>query len=152
MSTETVPGLFVYGSLTFAEVLGLVLGRVPAHRPARAVGWRAAALRDRPFPGLVAAGEPGSDRPGPGGAQAVGAVTGLLLTDLTERERAAADAFEGPMYTLAPIGLDDGTPAVTYACTDRSLVLPYDWDALRFRGELPSYLERCRDWLAARGG
>jgi hypothetical protein len=130
------PGLFVYGSLTFAEVLDVLLGRVPRHRPASADGWRVAALLDRPFPGLVA-----------GQATA----TGLLLTDLTEDEAVVIDAFEGPMYDKPHIGLTDGTTALAYVCVDESLVLARDWDRAAFgTHELPDYLRRCRQWRASR--
>jgi gamma-glutamylcyclotransferase (GGCT)/AIG2-like uncharacterized protein YtfP len=130
------PPLFVYGSLVVADVLEAVLGRVPEHRPARVTGWRAAALRARPFPGLVPAD---------------GAVRGLLLTDLSATERDVLDAFEGPMYERRELTLDDGATAVAYVCVDELLVLPGDWDVERFRrDDLPAYLERCARWLATR--
>lgn len=129
-----ISGLFVYGSLTFPEVLDAVLGRVPRSRRAQAEGWRAAALRERPFPGLVAADAPAT-------------VGGLLLTDLTGEESAMADAFEGPMYSKVAIGLDDGTRALTYVCVDDSLALAHDWDRAAFQErELERYLDRCAAW------
>lgn len=133
----TAAGLFVYGSLTFVEVLDVLLDRVPRHRPARADGWRAAALLDRPFPGLVAA--PGS-------------ASGVLLTDLTPREQEILDAFEGPMYDRRLIGLADGTSALAYVCVNESLVLAENWDRAAFgTRELPAYLRRCRQWRTDRG-
>jgi gamma-glutamylcyclotransferase (GGCT)/AIG2-like uncharacterized protein YtfP len=130
------PPLFVYGSLVVADVLDAVLGRVPQHRRARVTGWRAAALRERPFPGLVSA---------------EGAVDGIVLTDLTGAERELLDAFEGPMYARRELTLDDGTTAVAYVCVDELLVLADDWDIERFRrDDLPAYLERCARWLATR--
>ena len=134
MPAET-HGLFVYGSLTVAEVLEAVFGRVPAHRRARAIGWRTAALRDRPFPGLVPAQQ---------------TVHGLVLMDLTPGDWDTVDSFEGPMYALVPLDLEDGTAALTYACTQASLVLPQDWQVTQLLEELPSYLERCRSWQASR--
>jgi Gamma-glutamyl cyclotransferase, AIG2-like len=48
------PGaLFAYGTLTFTDVLVALLGRVPAHAPASAPGWRVAALHGRLYPVLV---------------------------------------------------------------------------------------------------
>ena len=47
--------LFVYGTLMFPEVLEVLLGRTPEMAPAALDGWRAAALADRVYPGLVAA-------------------------------------------------------------------------------------------------
>ena len=47
--------LFAYGTLQFTEILGVLLGRLPEHRPGAAPGWRAAALAGRVYPGLVRA-------------------------------------------------------------------------------------------------
>ena len=130
------PPLFVYGTLTVDEVLMALLGRMPASRPEAAAGWRAAALRDLPYPGLVPAD---------------GVVRGRLLTDLTPAERALLDAFEGPWYERQPLALADGTAAIAYAWIDAPTALEEDWDGARFRrDELPAYLQRCAAWLASR--
>jgi gamma-glutamylcyclotransferase (GGCT)/AIG2-like uncharacterized protein YtfP len=135
---STAPPLFVYGSLIVTDVLEAVLGRVPAHRPAHVAGWRRAALRERPFPGLV----PGA-----------GSVDGIVLTDLTARERDLLDAFEGPMYERRDIALTDGTTALAYVCVDELLVLGDDWDVERFRrDDLPAFLEMCAAWSAGGPG
>ncbi|MCX4823169.1 gamma-glutamylcyclotransferase [Streptomyces sp. NBC_01142] len=132
--TERQDSLFVYGSLTFTEVLDAVLGRVPEHRPAAAAGWRAAPLHDRPFPGLVR-----GDR----------AVAGLVLSGLSEQEWQLADDFEGPFYDLVPVALVAGGTASAYVCATDELVLPGDWDRGRFGArELPAYLERCAAFRA----
>jgi gamma-glutamyl AIG2-like cyclotransferase len=128
--------LFVYGSLSFAEVQQVLLGRLPGSRPAAVTGWRNAALRDRAFPGLVA--QPG------------GRVTGSLLTDLTPAERALLDAYEGPMYEARALPLADGGLGLTYVCVDASLVLHHDWDRDHFgRYLLQDYLTGVTRWLAA---
>ncbi|MGC5342629.1 gamma-glutamylcyclotransferase family protein [Streptomyces sp. DT24] len=126
--------LFVYGSLTFPEVLRAVLGRVPEHRPASAAGWRAAALRDRPFPGLV---------------RGDGVVTGLVLSAMTEREWRTADDFEGPFYDLVTLALVPGGFASAYVCATDGPVLPADWDRDRFAAEeMDAYLQRCAAFRA----
>lgn len=129
--------LFVYGSLTFREVLEIVLGRVPATVPATATGWRVAALRDRPFPALE---------------RADGTVSGLVLTDLTADEWRAVDAFEAPAYDLVMVRLDGGGTAWTYlgGDSDDSLVaVSDDWDRTWFAtGQLGHYLRRCLTWRA----
>jgi len=124
--------LFAYGSLTFPEVLEVLLGRVPAAVPATAPGWRIAALRDRPFPVLV----PGA-----------GVAVGVLLTDLTSTEWRIVDAFEARSYELREIDLDVGRGGayVAGARADADWgVLPRDWAREAF--DLPSYLQRCSDW------
>jgi gamma-glutamylcyclotransferase (GGCT)/AIG2-like uncharacterized protein YtfP len=137
-AADPPPALFAYGSLTVPDVLRAVLGRVPEHRPARVTGWRAAALRGRTYPGLVAGD---------------GVVAGVVLTDLTEDERATLDAFEGPAYALTPVELDDGAPAVAYAWLDAAEVLAEAWDVERFRrDDLPAFLEMCAAWSAGGPG
>jgi gamma-glutamylcyclotransferase (GGCT)/AIG2-like uncharacterized protein YtfP len=130
------PPLFVYGTLTVDEVLRALVGRVPARRPAQVAGWRAAALRDRPFPGLVPAD---------------GVVRGFVLTDLTDAERDLFDAFEGTAYERRPLELTDGTTAAAYVWRDQLCALADHWDVERFRrDDLPAYLDRCAGWLATR--
>lgn len=115
---STPPPLFVYGTLMFGDVLDALLDRVPASSPAQLPGWRAAALRGLPFPGLVEA--PGST------------VTGRLLGDLTAAERQVVHEFEGDLYDLRPVVLEDGRAAATYVWRDSALVLPHDWDPAHF--------------------
>ena len=75
---------FVYGSLLAPEVLRSLLGRVPAHRPARLAGHERHALAGRPYPGVV--------------PRAGAAVRGLLLEGLSVEEEAIFDEFEGDEY------------------------------------------------------
>ncbi|MGW4215175.1 gamma-glutamylcyclotransferase family protein [Lentzea sp. NPDC004789] len=124
--------LFVYGSLTFREVLKILLGRVPELTDAKAPGWRVAALRDRPFPVLV---------PGAGTAK------GVLVSGLTTTEWRILDAFEAPSYELRELALDVGRgwAYVAGARADAEWgVLPRDWERSTF--DLCSYLERCAEW------
>jgi hypothetical protein len=133
--------LFVYGSLTFPAVLAALLGRVPHRTPGAATGWRAAALRDRLFPGMVPAAGDGPPE----------VVAGQVLAGLTTAEWAILDDFEGPLYDLRRLRLDDGTTAHAYVCTAATLVLDAGWDRAAFADRhLDSYLTMCSGWLARR--
>ena len=127
--------LFAYGSLTFPEVLDAVLGRIPKHRLASVAGWRAAALRDRPFPVLV----PGS-----------GSVRGMVLTGLDSTEWRIVDAFEAPSYDLRRLAIDGGGYTWSYvagAAATEWGVLESAWDRDGFAAhDLPDYLARCTAW------
>lgn len=127
--------LFAYGSLTFPEVLEVLLGRVPALTPATARGWRIAALRDRPFPVLV---------------PAEGVASGILVTGLTSAEWRILDAFEAPSYELRVLDLDIGRGWTYVAGPEADAewgILPDDWSRDAF--DLPSYLRRCAAWRQA---
>lgn len=83
--------LFTYGTLRFRRILAALLGRVPAAVPAAVDGWRTAALRNRPYPGLVRAeGHTAS---------------GLLLHGLNPREWRVLDDFEDDEYELRRLPL-----------------------------------------------
>jgi gamma-glutamylcyclotransferase (GGCT)/AIG2-like uncharacterized protein YtfP len=124
--------LFVYGSLLFPDVLRAVLGRVPDRTPATAVGWRAAALRGRLYPGLV-----------PGDTTA----TGLLITGLTPDEWRVVDAFEDEAYELRRLALADGHVGWTYVWCDEAQVSPHAWDPELFaRRDLSAYVQGCLAW------
>lgn len=78
---DRVHRLFVYGTLQHPPLIEHLIGRRPALRPATLVGWRAARLRGRVYPGLL-----------PGGA-----ASGHVL-DVDDGELAVLEAFEGPQY------------------------------------------------------
>lgn len=124
--------LFAYGTLQFPEVLGALLGRVPAASQASAPGWRAARLRGLSYPGLV---------PGAGPAY------GVLLTGLSPGEWRVIDAYEDAEYDLAPVELADGVAALAYRYTRVDLVLALDWSADDFvTRHLPAFARQCRYW------
>jgi gamma-glutamylcyclotransferase (GGCT)/AIG2-like uncharacterized protein YtfP len=131
--------LFVYGTLMFPEVLEVLLGRTPEMAPAALDGWRAAALADRVYPGLVAA------RPGL-------AAAGRVLLGLDHHERDVLDAFEeDEVYERRPVVLADGRPATTYVWLDAAAVLPTDWDPARFATDhLPTYVAHWSTWRRSR--
>jgi gamma-glutamylcyclotransferase (GGCT)/AIG2-like uncharacterized protein YtfP len=138
----TPAALWVYGSLTCAEVLLALLGRRPPTRPAKAAGWRVAPIRNRPYPGLV-----------PGDAE----VVGQLLTNLSPAEWSLLDRFEAPTYDLVPIRVEcSGAAADARTVTLEAWTYRYggpdaecgSWDRERFtREQLAPYLERTSRWL-----
>ncbi|QUW78456.1 gamma-glutamylcyclotransferase [Streptomyces mirabilis] len=97
---DRATALFVYGTLQFETVLGGLIGRVPERQPTTTLGWRAAALEGRVYPGLVSA--PGSE------------ARGLLLTGMSEREWRVLDAFEDDRYDLQRIDLTCRSAAWAY--------------------------------------
>ncbi|UNS96918.1 gamma-glutamylcyclotransferase [Streptomyces tubbatahanensis] len=135
--------LFVYGTLRFRRILTALLGQVPPAAPATASGWRTAALRERPYPGLV---------PAPGRT-----AHGLLLTGLTARAWRILDDFEDDAYELRALDLDPaggpesaGGPgraaphqAWAYLWASPPEVRPADWEADTFAGtRLDGYAAR----------
>ncbi|MEU0843915.1 gamma-glutamylcyclotransferase family protein [Streptomyces sp. NPDC005962] len=119
----------MYGTLQFEPVLQALLGRIPTSTPTTANGWRAAALPERVYPGLVPAA----------GATA----TGLLLEDLTSAEWGALDAFEDDRYDLRQVHLAEGRLGWAYLWPDNE-VLPENWDAEVFVDRhLAAYAARC---------
>ncbi|WP_217441328.1 gamma-glutamylcyclotransferase family protein [Nocardia barduliensis] len=124
--------LFVYGTLQFPEVLRTLLGRVPPLEPAELIGWRAAALPRRIYPGLVAA--PHS------------LTRGAVLSGLTAQEWAVLDAFEDDEYDLRRVRLDDrSTPVWTYVWTVAADSA--DWQRDRFAAEhLTRFAARSALW------
>jgi gamma-glutamylcyclotransferase (GGCT)/AIG2-like uncharacterized protein YtfP len=109
---EGPAAMFAYGTLQFAEVLRVLLDRVPVLTPGAVAGWRAAALAGRVYPGLV---------------QADGEVTGVLITGLTRAELRLIDEYESGPYELERLTLTDGRDGWTYAWTDHAEVLAHNW-------------------------
>lgn len=125
--------LFVYGTLMFPAVLDVLLGRVPATRPAGLDGWRVAALPGRSYPALV----PGERR-----------ADGKVLLDLRPEEWRIIDAYEDDVYDLCRIELvPPAGEAVAYVCPSTDDALDQDWDRDRFAAEeLPAFVRRCARW------
>lgn len=126
-------GLFAYGTLQFPDVLQALLERTPRLEEARAPGWRAAPLVDRPYPGLV--------------REAEASAVGVVLSGLTPDEWALLDAFEGDFYRLEMVDVGTGDSVQAYAWLSPRDVLPGVWDPGRFvRRELAGYVNSCRRW------
>lgn len=135
----TVLPLFVYGTLRFAPVLEALLGRVPQMSPASVVGWRAAALPGRVYPGLV----PAADR----------RCDGILLSGLRRSDRVVLDMFEGDPYEPRELRLADGRTAVAYLWRNTADVTADDWDPQAFASRhLAYYVQRCRQWRRSLDG
>jgi len=132
--------LFVYGSLQFPSVHGMVLGRAPSFEDHELRGWAAVRLEGRAFPALL-----------PSPTHTTG---GRLFVDLTPHDRAVLDSFEGPFYDLAIVRLSDGTEAATYVANEQAPLLLEDgattaWSAEVFRRDgLRDYEARLRVWLS----
>jgi gamma-glutamylcyclotransferase (GGCT)/AIG2-like uncharacterized protein YtfP len=128
--TEGPNALFVYGTLQFGDVLNALLGRIPVGRSVSAPGWRAAALENRLYPGLVVA-EPDA------------AAAGLLLTDLSNEEWMILDSFEDDKYALREVTLASGECCRAYVWPVGD-VQGEDWDADEFVAlHLQQYTARC---------
>jgi hypothetical protein len=141
--------LFAYGTLRFAEVLSVLLDRVPCRSTVAVAGWRAAALAGRVYPGLVRADAVPPARP-PGALEPRGSlpvVTGMLITGLTPAELRLIDEYESGPYELELLTLSDGRQSWTYAWTDQAVVLPHDWSPGEFAElHLADFAGRCRAW------
>lgn len=125
--------LFVYGTLTFPDVLRALLGRVPATEEASIEGWRAVAVPDRSYPVLV---------PGTGWTH------GLVLLDLQRPEWQIVDAYEDSIYQLRRLQVTPARhQAVGYVSRTGPATDPPAWDRDRFAAEdLGTYLVGCRRW------
>lgn len=122
--------LFCYGTLQFDAVLKALLGRIPERTPAAAPGYRAAALADRVYPGLVVSAIGGS-------------ASGVVLTDLSNEEWRILDAFEDEKYDLREVTLSTGATGWAYIWPGGD-VCSEDWDAAAFEDRhLSAYAERC---------
>jgi gamma-glutamylcyclotransferase (GGCT)/AIG2-like uncharacterized protein YtfP len=134
--TPVDPGrdsLFTYGTLLFPEVLTALIGRVPDRPEASCPGWRAAALPERVYPGLVAAERQ--------------TARGRLLVGLSGDEWHLLDAFEDPRYQLRPVAVTDAATVWAYVWTDLDDLTPRTWDRQHFaRSHLPAYAARCANW------
>jgi gamma-glutamylcyclotransferase (GGCT)/AIG2-like uncharacterized protein YtfP len=98
--------VFAYGTLQHPPLLEQLLGRRPALRPATLLGWRAAPLRGRAYPGLL----PGA-----------GPTRGHVL-EVAPAELAVLDRFEGPQYERIEVRVH----------VERELTAAWAW---RLRGE-----------------
>lgn len=134
LSRESI-SLFTYGTLLFPEVLHALLGREPQSKSASVGGWRVAALKNRTYPGLVAA---------------PGEIThGRLLTELNGHEWRLLDNFEDCRYELRQITLIGGQSSLAYIWVDDAETCSKTWDPQAFAStHLAAYVERC----AARHG
>lgn len=132
----TSVGLFVYGTLTFPDVLRALLGRVPQSEEASVEGWRALTAPNRSYPVLV------SGR---------GQTRGLVLLNVRPEEWRIIDAYEDSIYQLRTLELRPARhQAVAYICPADQTVATSPWDRDHFAAEdLETYVEQCRRWSCA---
>ncbi|MEM1075645.1 MAG: NUDIX domain-containing protein [Pseudomonadota bacterium] len=115
--------LFLFGTLRHLPLLETVIGPTDhlGVTPANAPGFAVDAVADGPFPSIRTASQH--------------AAPGLLLSGLTEGDRARLDYYEGTFdYRLAPLTLEDGSKAEAYfpQGQDLTVIGPWlleDWEA-----------------------
>ncbi len=146
MIVTEVTGLVVYGTLQDPMVLRAVLGRLPELRPVRLPGMRAAPLRDRIYPGLV--------------ADETAVCRGLVM-EVSADELAVMDDFEAPEFVRRPVTpagpsapVDAGEVLQAYLLgdEDQDLALPGTWSLAAFQlaPEHATYLDRITAWVTTR--
>jgi hypothetical protein len=138
--------LFVYGSLTFDEVLAALLGRVPATVAAGLPAHEVRCVRGAAYPALV-----------PAGAGRV--ADGLLLTDLTAGDWRILDSFEDDLYDLVGAvavvagGSRSGKDPVacrTYLTVHgRTHELGGPWDRAILEAAIDPFVDGCRRFMLA---
>lgn len=135
--------LFCYGSLQIAEVIRAVIGRTPESVVAMLPGHEIYRVRDAIYPGVA---------PKEGGL-----VPGLLYSDLTDKELARLDIFEGEPYTrkMTSVRLVDGTPIGAWIyrppAAKRHCLTDERWDLQSFKRDgLEQFMNQCFGECVAR--
>jgi gamma-glutamylcyclotransferase (GGCT)/AIG2-like uncharacterized protein YtfP len=134
--------LFVYGTLSFPEVMRAVTGRRFESRAAVLRGYRRRMLQGRVYPGI---------RPAPADS-----TDGLVYLSLDPAALACLDDFEGEEYERrrVAVGLDRGiliAEAYVVRAPASGLLTALHWDADRFAAShLRRYVERCHRLRVAR--
>lgn len=129
--------LFAYGTLLVPAVIGALLGRVPEHLEATLRGYVRGRMVDRPYPGIVEAGE--------------ASVVGLCYSGISAQELEIIDAFEGDLYVRRVMHVEgiDGSvsPAFAYVVRDRQAYLVQrdrEWALDQFIADFgDEYVRRC---------
>ncbi len=112
--------MFFFGTLMDADVLAVVVGRLPAAKDREAAflrGWRRVFVAGRPYPMLI--------------PLAAGRVEGLLVSGLSDREYERLGFYEGWEYVTAPVTVRTlaGRVVATemFTCSDGILSDNRDW-------------------------
>ena len=110
MRNKREHALFAYGTLSFPEILGALLGRPIEGKPAQIIGYKNVRIRNRVYPGLIIGDSP---------------VEGLLYSDISVDEFRLLNSFEGKFYVpeMAKARLADGQifDATTYVIAKANL-------------------------------
>jgi gamma-glutamylcyclotransferase (GGCT)/AIG2-like uncharacterized protein YtfP len=127
---------FAYGTLVLPEVVGALIGRVPAAEPAALEGFVRGMVHGRPYPAI-------RERPG--------AITrGLVYEPVSSRELRLLDRFEGSIYARRSVRVR--TPAGRALTAEVYVLKPRHrhvlgaspWDAERFaERHLAGYVAHC---------
>jgi gamma-glutamylcyclotransferase (GGCT)/AIG2-like uncharacterized protein YtfP len=117
--------LFAYGTLMFAPVIRLVIGRVPERCPAAINGYKRLEVVGESFPGLVR--EDGA-----------GKVEGILYSKISESEWQRLTAFEDDFYELEEVSVlcrEGERLALAYVVppSHRSILSETPWNVQFFR-------------------
>jgi gamma-glutamylcyclotransferase (GGCT)/AIG2-like uncharacterized protein YtfP len=124
--------LFAYGTLMFAPVIRVVIGRVPEFCPAAIHGYRRLEVLGQSFPGLVR--EDGAWE-----------VKGILYSKISEPEWHRLILFEDDFYELEVVSVvspEGDTPALAFVVppSRRSILSEKPWDVEFFREkDLPRF-------------
>eukprot|EP00927_Polykrikos_kofoidii_P051937 TRINITY_DN45709_c0_g1_i1.p1 TRINITY_DN45709_c0_g1~~TRINITY_DN45709_c0_g1_i1.p1 ORF type:complete len:191 (-),score=32.57 TRINITY_DN45709_c0_g1_i1:87-659(-) len=152
--------VFVYGQLTFNDVWGALIGRVPLKRAARLRGYKRLGVRGAPFPALAPCDDDEDDEVGPIDDEASSdsgnkgifgqAVVGLTLGELKLMDRFVDERFglvEACMYFIDEPNSPE-VSCVVYVWRENfaEQLEETDWDLEEFADtQLPSVLHRCAD-------
>lgn len=132
--------IFVYGTLSFSEILSALLGRKVVGIPAKISGYKRIRVKDKVYPGLIAFD---------------GEVEGVFHEQLSKEEVALLDAFEDDFYeriaavVTSPKG--EGITASTYIIPKENLAFATDelWDrnafAKRYLGKYSDMVRQYRE-------
>jgi gamma-glutamylcyclotransferase (GGCT)/AIG2-like uncharacterized protein YtfP len=85
MKKQTSGTIFVYGTLSFDEVISALLGRILKGTLGSITGFKRIRIKNKTYPGLVAANSESS-------------VTGMVHTGITPEELELLDTFEDDFY------------------------------------------------------
>jgi len=118
--------LFTYGSLMHPEILRNVVGELfPPGVPATLLGWKRCPVARESYPAIVRADS--------------ASVSGILWTELQEKQLDALDAFEGRDYRRIRVTVTDAAGgehgAFAYAWAREGGLIDGPWDFARFKAE-----------------
>lgn len=134
--------MFVYGTLSFPEILSALLGREAVGERGVLSGYKRVRVKDKVYPGLIE-------------ASSVNKVEGRVHSDISKEELELLDTFEDSFYKRVslPIVLasSDTVEAATYIIPKENLEFASDevWDRDNFSEKyIPEYLVMVKRYRA----